>query len=131
MLNNKHISDKDYEHALKTWNELEMNNLGENQSLYLKCDVLLLADAFEEFKNMCKDYYRLHPSNYLFIGLSWDALLKITDVKLDLLSDNDMYQFIKKGMRAGVSYINFVTYVHSIVSLIFLITNTSSYEFGV
>ena len=94
MLNNKHISDKDYEHALKTWNELEMNNLGENQSLYLKCDVLLLADAFEEFKNMRKDYYRLHPSNYLSIGLSWDALLKITDVKLDLLSDNDMYQFL-------------------------------------
>ena len=55
MLNNKHISDKDYQHALKTWNELEMNNLGENQSLYLKCDVLLLADAFEEFKNMCID----------------------------------------------------------------------------
>ena len=73
-----------------------IKNLGEYHDLYLKTDVLLLCDVFERFINVClKDY-----------GLSWDAMLKMTGIKLEKISDIDMYLFLEKGMRGGVSYIS-------------------------
>ena len=68
--------------------------------------MLLLTDVFEDFRRVCLENYKLDPAHYISApGLSWDAMLKRTGVKLDLLSDVDMYQFIEKGMRGGVSYI--------------------------
>ena len=68
-------------------------------------DVLLLADVFENFRNVCLQYYKLDPCHYFTSpGLSWDAMLKMTDIKLELMTDIDMFQFIKKGMRGGISY---------------------------
>ena len=65
--------------------------------LYLKCDILLLVDVFEKFKNRCLENYGLCPSNYLSVlDLSWDALFSMTKVELDIISDVEMYLFLKK-----------------------------------
>ena len=65
--------------------------------LYLKCDILLLVDVFEKFKNRCLENYGLCPSNYLSVlDLSWDAMFSMTKVKLDIISDVEMYLFLKK-----------------------------------
>ena len=80
--------------------------MGEYHDLYLKSDILLLADVFENFRKACQQYYGLDPAHYFTApGLSWDAMLKMTKTKLELISDVDMFQFIEKGMRGGISYI--------------------------
>ena len=74
--------------------------------LYLKCDVLLLADVFEKFRNGSLNN-GLCPSHYLStLALSWDATLNMTKVELVLISDDEMYLFFQKGKRGGVSYIS-------------------------
>ena len=80
--------------------------MGEYHDLYLKSDVLLLTDIYENFRKTCLQYYKLDPCHYFTSpGLSWDAMLKMIDIKLELMTDVDMFQFIEKGMRGGVSYI--------------------------
>ena len=80
--------------------------MGEYHDLYLQSDVLLLTNVFENFRNTCLQYYGLDPCHYFTSpGLSWDAMLKTTKVKLELMTDINMYQFIEKGMHGGVSYI--------------------------
>ena len=75
--------------------------------MYNKLDVLLLADVFENFRDICIKNYNLDPAHYYTApGLSWDASLKITDVKLELLSDKDMLLMVEKGIRAGVSMVS-------------------------
>ena len=106
ILNNTDISVEDYNHAKNVWNTFNLRNMGEYHDLYLKSDVLLLTDVFENFRDICMKYYNLDPCHYITTpGLSWDAMLKMTDIKLDLISDIDIYQFIEKGVRGGVSYI--------------------------
>ena len=84
-----------------------MKNLGEYHDLYLKSDVLLLADVFEEFRNVCMENYSLDPAwYYTSLGLSWDALLKHSKISLELLTDPDMLLLFEKGIRGGVSMIS-------------------------
>ena len=74
--------------------------------IIFKKNVLLLADVFEKFIKTCLRYYELDPCHYFsFPGLSWDAMSKITDVKLEKISDIDKYLFIEKGLRGGISCI--------------------------
>ena len=106
ILNDSNISDKDYEHAQKVWKTFNMKNMGEYHDTYLISDVLLLSDVFENFRKTCLEYYKLDPCHYFTSpGLSWDSMLKMTEIELELMSDIDMFQFIEKGMRGGVSYI--------------------------
>ena len=106
ILNDQHISDEDYNHARKVWNTFKIRNMGQYHDLYLKSDILLLADVFENFRKTCLEYYKLDPCHYFTSpGLSWDAMLKMTDIKLELMTDIDMFQLIEKGMRGGISYI--------------------------
>ena len=80
--------------------------MGDYHNLYLGSDVLLLADVFENFRKTCLEYYKLDPCHYFTSpGLSWDAMLKMTNIKLELMIDVDMFQFIEKGLRGGISYI--------------------------
>ena len=66
---------------------------------YLKKDVLLLADVYGKFTDTCLRFYKRDSCHYLSSpGLSWDAMLKITGVKLEKVIDIDMYLFIKKGL---------------------------------
>ena len=79
-----------------------MKTMEEYHDLYLKSDVLLLADVLKT----CLQYYKLDPAHYFTSpGLSWSSMLKMTDIKLELMSNVDQYQFIEKGMRGGISYI--------------------------
>ena len=106
ILNNEHISDEQYKHAQNVWDTFNLKTMGDYHDLYLKSDILLLADVFENFRKTCLQYYKLDPCHYFTSpGLSWDAMLKMTDIKLELITDIDMYQFIEKGLRGGVSYI--------------------------
>lgn len=103
----KWISEDDYNHAKKVWEVFGMKNMGEYHDLYLKTDVLLLADVFENFRDVCMKNYKLDPAWYYAAPvLSWDALLKSTDVELDLLSDVDMLLFFERSIRGGVSMIS-------------------------
>ena len=81
--------------------------MGEYHDLYLKSDMLLLADVFKNFRKTCLQYYKLDPCHYFTSpGLSWDSMLKMTNIELvELMTDVDMFQFIEKSMRGGVSYI--------------------------
>ena len=106
LLNDENISDNDYLHAKDIFNNFKLKTMGEYHNLYLKTDVLLLADVFENFRKICIENYKLDPSHYFTSpGMSWDSMLKMTDVKLELISDIDQYQFVERGMRGGISYI--------------------------
>lgn len=100
------IDEKDYEHAINVWNTFKCKNIGDYHDIYLKSDILLLADVFEAFRRTCMETYSLDPCHYLTApGLAWDAMLKMTGVKLELLSDMNMVLFVEKGIRGGVSVI--------------------------
>ena len=106
IMNNEHITDKNYQHAQTVWETFKLMTMGEYHDLYLESDVLLLADVFENFRKTCSEFYKLDPCHYFTSpGLSWDAMLKMTNIKLELMVDIDMFQFIEKGMRGGISYI--------------------------
>ncbi|GFY55333.1 uncharacterized protein TNIN_292571 [Trichonephila inaurata madagascariensis] len=103
-LNEKAISVEDYNHACKVFNEFHLNNLGEYCDLYVKTDVLLLTDLFENFRKICMQTYKLDPCWYFTTSaLSWDAMLLHTKVANELFTDYDMLLFIEKGVRGGIS----------------------------
>uniref|UniRef100_A0ABD2WZB4 DNA-directed DNA polymerase n=1 Tax=Trichogramma kaykai TaxID=54128 RepID=A0ABD2WZB4_9HYME len=103
-LTDSDISAEDYEHAKREWDCFKISTLGEYSDLYLKTDVLLLAEVFENFRKTCHEAYELDPAHYYTTpGYSWDAMLLYTRVQLELLTDIDMLLFIEKGIRGGVS----------------------------
>ncbi len=106
QLTDSGISDDDYDHVKKVWETFNCKTMKDYHDLYLKTDVLLLADVMTEFRKTCKKAYGLEAFHYYTSpGLAWDAMLKFTDIKLDLLSDTDMYLMVEKGIRGGVSSI--------------------------
>ena len=101
------ISDDDYKHAHAVWDEFDMKTFKDYHDLYNVSDVLLLADVFENFRDVCMKNYQLDPAWYYTApGLAWDAALKKTDVELELLSDIDMLLMFEKGIRGGISMIS-------------------------
>ena len=98
------ISEKDHSHACKVWNEFGLKNMGDYHDLYLKTDVILLANVFESFRKVCLDNYGLDPAHfYTAPGLAWKACLKKTGVNLELLKDPDMLLMFERGIRGGIT----------------------------
>ena len=80
--------------------------MGDYHDHYLNKDVLLLSGVFEKFIGTCVKNYVLDPGHYFSSpGLNWDAMLKMTGIELEKISDIDKYLFIEKGLRGGISYI--------------------------
>ena len=106
-LNDEEITEDNYKHAKKVWKTFNMKTIREYHDLYLMSDVLLLADVFENFRDVCIENYGLDPAWYYTApGLAWDAALKLTKVKLELLTDYDMLLMFEKGVRGGVAQIS-------------------------
>ena len=98
------ISPEDYARAQRVWRELGCTNFGQYHDAYLKVDVLMLADVFENFRVVAMTVYGLDPAHFFSSpGLSWGAMLKLTKVRLELIQDLDMHLFVEKGIRGGIS----------------------------
>ena len=105
-LNDEDISDEDYQHAQNVWNTFGCQSIRDYHDLYLKTDVLLLADVFENFRKTCLKHYKLDPAHYYTSpGLAWDACLKETGQQLELLHDYDMLMLFERGIRGGMTHI--------------------------
>ena len=99
------ITDKDYAHAQKVFEEFNLKNLGDYHDLYVQSDTLLLADVFENFRNKCIEIYELDPAHFLSApGLAWQACLKKTGIRLELLTNIDMLLMVEKGIRGGICH---------------------------
>ena len=84
-----------------------MKMIKDYHDLYLKCDILLLADIFKKFRNNSLKNYGLSPSHYLSAPcLNWDAMFKMTKIERGLIPDPEMYIFFEKGIRGEISYIS-------------------------
>ena len=106
-LSGKGINKSCYGHVLNVWKSFNMKTLKDYLKLYNISDVLLLADVFENFRNICLKNYGLDPVYYYTApGLAWDAMLKMTNINLELLSDVDKLLMIEKGIRGGISIIS-------------------------
>ena len=103
-LNMSNISDKDYEHAKKVWNRLIIGKLGECHDLYVQSDTALLADVSENVRTVCLKEYKLYHCYFVSTpGVAWTAMLKLTKVKLELLTDVDTLLMFEEGTRGGIS----------------------------
>ena len=97
---NGHISDEQYKYLQNVWESFNFNIFDDFHNHYLKKDVLLLGDLFEKFIFTCLKYYDLDPCHYFSVpGLSWDAMLKMTEVKVEEISDPDKYMFLNKELE--------------------------------
>ena len=103
-LNMSGVSNQDYEHACNVWRDFGIRILGEYHDLYLRTDVILLANVFESFRKVCLDNYGLDPAHfYTAPGLAWKALLKKTGIRLDLQLDPDMLLMVERGIIGGIT----------------------------
>ena len=98
------VSDQDYEQAHRVWSEFAINNSGEYHDLYLRMDIILLANVFESFRKACLDNYGLDPAHfYMAPGLAWKVYLKKTKIRLELLLDPDMLLMFERVIRGGIT----------------------------
>ena len=105
-LDKRDITEEQYQHAKLVWQKMDCKCLRDYTRIYLQTDVLLLADCFEAFRRTTKKNFDLDPAKFLTTPhLGFDCMLKHTGVTLDLMTDQDMLQFIKAGIRGGVSSI--------------------------
>ena len=104
-LNMENIDDIDYRHGNNIFKRFKLKNLGEYYDLYVQSDTLLIADVFENFRNTCLKVYELDPAHFLSLpGLAWQACLKKTSIKLELLTDYDMLLMVEEGIRGGICH---------------------------
>ena len=106
-LSEEHVNDKDYERAQKVWKHFGIRTLGQYHDLYLRTDVLLLTDVFENFRDLCMEYYGLDPAHYYTLpNFAWEAMLLKTGVEIEQLHDKEMYEMVEQGMRGGMCQVS-------------------------
>ena len=106
-LNNEGISAEDYRHAQKVFKVFGCETFRDYHDIYNVSDVLILADVFENFRDVCSENYGIDPAHHFTSpGLAWDAALKKTNINLELISDYDMLLMSQKGIRGGISMIS-------------------------
>ena len=106
-LNNKNISNDDYKHVLKVFKTFECKDLLEYSILYLKTDICHLSHVFRKFSNFAYETYNLDPRHsYTLPGFSWQSMLKMTKIELELISDSDIYLFLMDIIRGGICQVN-------------------------
>ena len=99
--------NKDDEYKLGQKFGFSCKTLGDYHDIYLKTDVLLLANVFEKFRDKSMYHYDLDPTHYFSsLGMSWNALLKKTKIELELSTDTNMHLFFEKGLRGGMSMVS-------------------------
>ena len=104
-LNIEDIDDIDYRHGNNVFKGFKLDNLGDYHDLYVKSNTLLLADVFENFRNMYIKVYELDPAHFVSLpGLAWQAGLKKTNIELELLTDYDMLLMVEEGIRGGICH---------------------------
>ena len=104
-LNMEDISDIDYRHANNVFKRFKLDNLGDYHDLYVQSDTLLLADVFNNFRDMCIKEYEQDPAHFLALpGLAWQACLKKPNIELELLTDYDMLLIVEEGIRGGICH---------------------------
>lgn len=104
QLQEQHITDKDYARANFIWKHFNIKNIDEYHDLYLMTDVYLLTDVFENFRDMCLNYYGLDPAYYVTLpNYSWNVFLYMTGAKFEQIHQKEMYEMIEKGLRGGMT----------------------------
>ena len=104
-LNMENIDDIDYRHGNNVFKRFELESLGDYHDLYVQSDILLLADVFDNFRDVCIKEYELDPAHLLLLpGLAWQACLKKTNIELELLTDYDMLLMVEEGIRGGICH---------------------------
>ena len=93
------VTDEDYTHAQKVFEESGLKNLGDYHDLYVRSNELLLAHVFENIRNKCIKIYELDPAHFLSApGLAWQVCLKKTGIRLELLTNMDMLLMVEEGI---------------------------------
>ena len=104
-LNMEDIDDIDYRHGNNVFKGIKLENLGDYDDLYVQSDTLLLADVFENFRDMCMKEYEIDPAHFLSLpGLAWQPCLKKTNIELELLTDYDMLLMVEEGIRGVICH---------------------------
>ena len=104
-LNMDDINDIDYRHGNNVFKRFELENVGDYHDLYVQSDTQLLADVFENFRDMCIKEYELDPAHVLSLpGLAWQVCLKKTNIEFELLTDYDILLMVEEGIRGGICH---------------------------
>ncbi|KAE9523737.1 hypothetical protein AGLY_015878 [Aphis glycines] len=103
-LTDENITDDDYIHAKNVWNVFNIKTLGEYSDHYLKTDVVILADVFENFRDLCLSTLELDPAHYMTApGFAYDCMLKYTKIELERLKCPNLLLFIENSIRGGIT----------------------------
>ena len=102
-LTGEKLPEKDYQHGKRVWQSLGVENMGQYHDIYLKADVCTLADVFENFRTLAYANFGLDPAHFLTAPhFAWEAMLKTTKIRLDLLAEKDHLDIIRRGIRGGM-----------------------------
>ena len=106
-MNKEEISEEQYDRALEMWRRYDCKTLKDYHDLYLTLDVTLLADVFENFRNMALREYKLDPAHSWTVpGFAWNCALKMSKTELELITDPEMFLFFENSIRGGISTIS-------------------------